>query len=590
MPEKADVDINIQIQDENIADFKHFIARALSIDVPATDQVGRRGTDFDPEPRLTYSFRNGRRVDLSLRVADDKGSLEHVISAVNWTEEQRLEMRKAKHFFGTTGAYHRSNHGINGISVERLVLMYGSLENICGEVVNVGLVDEKKTRGLKPNRKDVTPLKDADFEINFPNDDGKGIFNWWVGQNPKMWERIVLGAKSFLDSGIIKRDWYDFEDFKQEYSENGWHVFEVNTRLEGVDNIERTIFEKANKYFNEYVDRVSDFDVITCKDKAWIAMKPYQQKTDQSPEQLVEENIKLFRNYLDHELNEFMPYVDEESFIIKPRKQLIVHGHKAKLGPKYVVMVSNDRYFDIAQKVFEENPEYNGKLVKAITRRVERFSANDIEFDILDCGGGSIAKDWVDRCIGFGAKYFINVGMVGSLVPYMDIGDIVISGEIARIDKDSKDMGTESASLHYAPLNVKPSSSPILIDTLIDACDVNELNWQITKMATVTSIYSESRSLIRRLRMDGHATTVDAETSHIATTVGFRSQGYSPDHPDRLHFGGIYFVSDRFTAIDHKDMRGDSELRRTRSQQVMKAAIDTIKMIEERYEQRRALL
>ena len=128
-----------------------------------------------------------------------------------------------------------------------------------------------------------------------------------------------------------------------------------------------------------------------------------------------------------------------------------------------------------------------------------------------------------------------------------------------------------------------------IVDTLIDACDANELYWQITKMATVTSIYSESRSLIRRLRMDGHATTVDAETSHIATTVGFRSQDFAPDDPHRLHFGGIYFVSDRFTSIDHKDMRGDSELRRTRSQQIIKAAIDAIKMIEERYEERIAL-
>ena len=137
-----------------------------------------------------------------------------------------------------------------------------------------------------------------------------------------MWERIVLGAKTFLDSGEIKRDWYDFEDFKQEYSEKGWHVFEVNTRLEGVDNIERTIFEKAKKYFQDYIDRVSDFDVITYNDKAWIAIKPYPQKTGQSEGQLIEENVKLFRNYLNHELNQFMPYVEEESFIIKPKKQV----------------------------------------------------------------------------------------------------------------------------------------------------------------------------------------------------------------------------------------------------------------------------
>ncbi|MBU1111979.1 MAG: hypothetical protein KJ896_04305, partial [Nanoarchaeota archaeon] len=549
LPQCADVDIDIQIQHPDIADYKQLICTAIKNGVPDLNANGRSGTDFDSEPRISYKYKNTRRVDLSIRGATDtKGSLEHILNSDSWTEEQKQEMRKAKHFFRTIGTYHRSNHGINGISVERLVEMYGSLEEICQAIVDAGFSIDFTENATKDH---IIPLDQTEFKVNFPNDNGKEIFQFWVSKNPKMWERMVLGSSKYLqnENHRIMHRHYDYDNFRAEYLEEGWFIFKINTELEGVNSIERIIYEKAKEYFEEYPNRVKDFDLLSWKTgELWVAMKPQPLKHDQEPEQLKEEHIKLFRNHLFFELNQWMPYEDPGDFLIKPKRQLTTHGYKPS-APLYAILFSNGRYFELIEDVLSQE-SHGRELVKIIgaDRNVRRYNMKGIMFDCINVGIGSGSGHWAEITHSFGNKYFIQIGMVGSTSKHFDIGDYVISGEFARIPTQGNHIGTSLYSFGFAPLPVRISSSPILIDALMQAAYQHDIDWKMTKMATVEDIYQETNKSIGNLVKAG-VTTIDQEATNIAAVLGYRSGNVPTDHPDRLHYGGFHFVSDQFVNV-----------------------------------------
>lgn len=583
LPDCADTDIDIVINQDDTSGFKHFIMAALQRDVPALDSMSRMDSDFDAQPRMSYTYRRERRVDLSIRPKYDVRTLEYILSVKDWTEEIRTEMRRTKHFFRSIGAYHRSNHGINGITVERMILMYSSLEKLCAEILKAGLPD-KKFGNVKPKRDEVMPLERTSFEVCFPNDSGKGIFKQWVSQNQKMWQRIVLGAYNYFRAGEISDKIYDYGDFSKEYSSEGWHVLKINAKLKNVKDIERIIFEKAKKYFKSHPERIKDYDLYSWGDELWVAMKPRPRKKQQSLPSLIEENVKLFRNAFFFELNPWMQYKDPEDFTIKPRTQLSSHGHTSS-GSRYVILVSNHRYFSLMEQLITSEPKYKARFVGAFGtgKNILRYSLGRLNFDIISCTGQTSAAKWAEICIGFGARYIINIGMVGSLIDELQPGSFVISGEFCRMDREGLDMGTDPYSFYFAPMPTKVVSSPSIVDALIESAENLDIGHSIVKMATVP-VYYQDFALIRRLRDTGFATTVDEEATNVAAVMSFRSQKVASDDSRRLHFGGIYFISDVYPRTGgHFDCRDNQEIKERCSVLTLKAAIDAFRNIDRTY-------
>ncbi|MBI4453708.1 hypothetical protein HY636_03625 [Candidatus Woesearchaeota archaeon] len=583
LPDCADTDIDVVINQDDTSGFKHFIMAALQRDVPALDSLSRMDSDFDAQPRMSYTYRRERRVDLSIRPKYDVRTLEYILSVKDWTEDSKLEMRKTKHFFRTLGVYHRSNHGINGITVERMILMYGNLGRLCAEILKAGLPN-KHFGSAKPKREEIVPLEKTSFEVCFPTDSGKGLFKQWVCQNPKMWQRIVLGAYNYLRTGEIGDKTYDYGDFNKEYSSEGWHVFKINAKLKNVKDIERILFEKTKRYFESHRERIRDYDIYSWGDELWVSMKPRHRKKQQHLSNLIEENVKLFRNAFFFELNPWMKYKDPEDFTIKPRTQLTNHGHTPS-GSRYVILVSNQRYFQLLKQLVSSDPKYKANLVGSFGTggNIMRYSFGKTNFDIVSCTGQTSAAKWAEICIGFGARYIINIGMVGSLVDEHQPGNFVISGEFCRMDREGADMGTDPYSFYFAPMPTKIVSSPTLVDALIYSAGNLEIDYSIVKMATVP-VYYQDFALIRRLRETGFATTVDEEATNIAAVMGFRSQKVGSDDSRRLHFGGIYFISDVYPRTGgHLDHRDDFQMKERCSILTLKAAIDAFKYIDKGY-------
>jgi len=601
LPAKSDTDIDMVLMNEESIKFKQVIADTILRHVPAVDQLGRKGSDFDDQPRMAYTFRSSGRVDLSIRPKYDVRTLDYILSMAGWTDEMKYEIRRAKQFFVSKGVYHRSNHGLNGITVERLIQEYGSLELVCEKIIEVGL---PKDLAGTPSKKDVVPIDESGFEIKFPNNDegSKGIMNWWVSQNPKMWQRIVLAAHDFTkdeNAGCIKNNLFNYRDLELDYlSDPDWFVFPVNTRLDHIKDVERIIFEKAKEYLTSHPDRIEDFEIYSWKDQLGIAFKPKRRFEDQSFESCVDEQIKFFRNHLFANLNEFMAYPDPDNFAIRPAGQLRRHGHK-KTGPKYVLLTSNPRYKEVLTQIFGdpaatpktlEHAGLRGEAnflvlpgavpteVNSIGQNIVRYSFEDgFEFDLICCSGQTSAMKWAEIGISFGAEYIVAPGICGSLVDELPPGSVVLTGEFARLDRKGDFMGTDPTSFYVAPLNrTRPTSSPILQDHLISALNERGLSWDVGKCATIP-IYYQTDALIRRARDEGYATIIDEEDTNVAAVAGFRSGKLSLNDGGRVHFCGLHFVTDVYLrGGGHHDLRGDYTRRDNNTLQIVDVSVTAL--------------
>jgi len=154
---------------------------------------------------LIWNIRyNGYDVDLVFVPPDfeKKDTLYHTdFFLTHLDEKARNEVRKAKAFFKSKGLYGAEIGGIIGVALEELVRRYGTLDNICRELIS----------------HDYGELWIQDPVMDRPR-------NLLASINREKWKRIQEACLEYLKTHKVEYKKYSMEDFINEMKNKGYDV------------------------------------------------------------------------------------------------------------------------------------------------------------------------------------------------------------------------------------------------------------------------------------------------------------------------------------------------------------------------------
>jgi uridine phosphorylase len=146
--------------------------------------------------------------------------------------------------------------------------------------------------------------------------------------------------------------------------------------------------------------------------------------------------------------------------------------------------------------------------------------------------GAPIAVALVERFISRGADTIINLGIAGTLQPYVNIGDIVVC------DKAIRDEGT---SYHYLPPARYSQASPELTAAIQQELKKKGTLYHTGASWTTDAPYRETVVEVKHFQSEG-ILTVDMEASALFAVGEFR----------RVQTGSIFTISDSLADLEWK--------------------------------------
>jgi len=171
--------------------------------------------------------------------------------------------------------------------------------------------------------------------------------------------------------------------------------------------------------------------------------------------------------------------------------------------PERLIVTYQRSVFKHAQQTF------HGKSREWLHRDVQPFHV--VDFANLEIGiirswiGAPAAAITLEELIACGAKKVFEVGMVGSLQPTLQPGDMILVSEAVR---------DEGTSRHYFPQNVKLEASFRLRNLLADVLGEKGFEYKVGSVWTTDGVYRETKGKLLRFRGKG-VLGVDMETSSL---------------------------------------------------------------------------
>jgi uridine phosphorylase len=165
--------------------------------------------------------------------------------------------------------------------------------------------------------------------------------------------------------------------------------------------------------------------------------------------------------------------------------------------------------------IFTFQPNLMHFIVKNYPVKKVRFLFGD--FYILEdtdgkvgiCGnfgiGAPIAASLLEELNAFGIKYFISVGIAGSLQKHLQLGSIIVCERAIR---------DEGTSYHYAQSEKYSFPSQFLTEKMIETIKKKDLNYSIGTTWTTDAPYRETIKEVKHYREEG-VLTVEMEASAI---------------------------------------------------------------------------
>ena len=146
--------------------------------------------------------------------------------------------------------------------------------------------------------------------------------------------------------------------------------------------------------------------------------------------------------------------------------------------------------------------------------------------------GAPVAAIVLEELIAFGAYRFISVGTAGSLLPGLDIGDLVVCDQAVR---------DEGTSYHYLPPSKTVLASPTLTASLTSVLESRGIPFRTGPSWTIDAPYRETTDEIRHYQEEG-VLTVEMEAAALFAVAAFRS----------VSMGILLTISDSLADIEWK--------------------------------------
>lgn len=179
--------------------------------------------------------------------------------------------------------------------------------------------------------------------------------------------------------------------------------------------------------------------------------------------------------------------------------------------PQYLVLTYQKGTFDCAKDLVK------GDYIEWLYPENTQFCVgdfNDSKVGVGRFGMGAPATAFsLEEAIVCGVRIIFEVGVSGSIQPYLQAGEIiVVSGAI-------RDEGT---SHHYFPPEVKVESDTLLKNKLIERLKRNGIKHFVGPVWSTDGVYRETRGKLRKFRESG-VLAVNMETSAVFAIAKYRN-------------------------------------------------------------------
>ncbi len=173
--------------------------------------------------------------------------------------------------------------------------------------------------------------------------------------------------------------------------------------------------------------------------------------------------------------------------------------------------------------------------------------------------GAPIAVTLIERFISRGVNAIINLGIAGTLQPYINIGDIIVC------DKAIRDEGT---SYHYLPAARYAQASPELTTAIRKQLEKQTIPYHSGASWTTDAPYRETAYEVKHYQSEG-ILTVDMEASALFALAEFRN----------VRMGSIFTISDSLADLKWKPAF-QSERTSAGLETILKTSIDVLSSLD----------
>ncbi len=207
---------------------------------------------------------------------------------------------------------------------------------------------------------------------------------------------------------------------------------------------------------------------------------------------------------------------DQDQPVIKPGEGFF----KVEASERVVFLPAGPTAQIIAQRFRAKK-----KRTRPYPAKLFRLKKNNLNIDIVGPAmGAPVAGMVLEQLIAGGAKKLIFLGLAGSFVPDLKIGDLLVVKEAISDEGTSKD---------YLPEKNPPIANEELLNKLCENLLRNKIKFKIGKVLTTDAFFRETASKLNFYQKQG-AQAVEMELSALYTIARFRG----------IKMAGMVIISD----------------------------------------------